>query len=346
MEGRERELETFRAANKLSRLPTIVSRVEQIARWLLLAVLVVLESILNGLLFAEGSETGIIGGVAQALMLSVLNVGSAVLFATLVLPLARHVHPAVRTVGAISILLYMGWVFGINLWIGHFRDLFIQNNGDVSVTALASRLSTAPLLLSDARSQLLVALGIFLNLVSVIDAGGLDDPYPGYGAIGRHRMRALSDYADQKARCLADLMRMRDNVIKDMSSVIQTLKTAQHELGLALGGRSRLHDNYRRFLTHLAECHARLQQRYRDANLQERSTETPKRFGVRPEAPDFLAVPALPVAPDATRDSKTQIIERMEHFVRAINNEFEVAAQQYKTVSRLTGQDDPSHVDS
>lgn len=347
VKGRECEFETFRAAHNLVRLPNVVSTREWWFRGLLLAIFVVLESTLNGLFFAKGSEAGLIGGVTQAFVLSLLNVGAAVLYGRYGLPLVVHARPAAMTVGAFTTLLYAVWAIGINLMIGHFRDLFIQNAGQVKVTDLLSRLWTAPLFLpADAQSLLLVALGVFLSLVSLIDAAGMDDLYPGYGALGKRRADAVSAYADQKAQCLAGLTQRRDSVIKDMSNIIDLIRTAEFELRLAVEGRSRLHENYRAYLRHLSDSYIRLLQRYREADIRARSLPPPARFLRRPVPPDFLAEPPRLEQPNHGKDERANVIERMKHFIKAVNQQFEAEVRQYQTVAGLTGQGAAPHVDA
>ena len=104
-------------------------RGQRVLGQLLLVVFVLLESIINGMFFAEGSEAGIIGGVMQALVLSVLNVGVAALFAVYGLPLLFHRWRAVKFFGGLLTVLFSAWLVGLNLAIGHFRDLFIANAG-------------------------------------------------------------------------------------------------------------------------------------------------------------------------------------------------------------------------
>jgi len=344
VQGREQEFEAFRTAHKLVRLPNVVPPYEKKVRWLILAIFVVLESTLNGLFFAEGSETGLIGGVTQAFVLSLLNVGAAVLYARYGLPLVLHVRPIAKIVGSLATLFYTAWALGINLLIGHFRDLFIQNAGQVAATDLASRVMTSPFILADAKSMLLVMLGVGLSLVSLIDAVGLDDMYLGYGAIGRRRANAILAYADHKARCLADLTQRRGSAIEDMLSVIESIRTAEFDLRLAIEGSSRLNENYRAYLKHLADSYIKLLQQYREANIRARSTPPPSRFQSRPAPPVFLAEPPKPELPDLEKDAKAHIIERMEYFIKAINQQFEAGVLRYQTVAGLTGEGYAPHV--
>lgn len=333
VKGREQELQAFRAAHRLVRLPVIITPREKVVRWLVLGILILLESILNGLFFAEGSEIGLIGGVTQAFVLSLLNVGAAILYAQYGLPLLVHGHPGIKAVGIGATLIYATWAVSLNLVIGHFRDLFITHTGEVKMADITARLAGQPFVLEDAKSWLLTALGVGISLISVIDASGMNDLYPGYGAAGRRRADAISVYVDGKARCLAGLTQRRDAAIKEMSQVINLMRSAEYELRLAVEGRSRLHGSYRAYLGHLAKAYERLLQRYREENIRTRAMPPPDRFQNPPTSTGFLTEPELADLPDVGKDARTHVIERMEYFIKAINQQFETEVNRFPPVS-------------
>jgi hypothetical protein len=68
--GRDVEYVAFRQKHRLERQPRIVSARERIFRGIILGIFVILESALNGVFFAEGSETGLVGGFVLAFGLS------------------------------------------------------------------------------------------------------------------------------------------------------------------------------------------------------------------------------------------------------------------------------------
>ena len=99
--GRDSEYRSFRSKHRLERLPKIVSPRERFFRGTIIAIFIVLESVLNGLFFAEGSEAGLIGGFVQAVVLSILNIGAAILFAIYGLRLLIYRKLTVKAVGLV-----------------------------------------------------------------------------------------------------------------------------------------------------------------------------------------------------------------------------------------------------
>ncbi len=333
--NREDEFREFRERHCIKRLPKTVSRGERVLGLLLLLVFVLLESVINGLFFAEGSEAGIIGGVVQALVLSVLNVGVAALYAVYGLPLLFHRRGGIKFLGGLVTIVFGIWLAGLNLAIGHFRDLFIAGAGSVQMAELLTRLTTAPLLLADAKSFILVLLGVALGLLAVIDVAATRDLYPGYGTIGRERQKAIEEYAEENARSLAAMMRLRDQTAEDLSSAIELIRGGQFQMQEAIEGRTRLHHSFKAYLDHLAVVYERLVQRYRECNRRVRRGEPPAYFRVPPDRPSFLEVPALATVPAYELDTRDETIARIDHYIKAVNEKFEQTMPEYQTVGQL-----------
>ncbi|HEX7337149.1 MAG TPA: hypothetical protein VF252_08075 [Gemmatimonadales bacterium] len=333
--NREAEYQEFRQRHNLNRLPRNISQGQRTFAFMVLAVFVIVESILNGMFFAEGSEAGIIGGVMQALVLSILNVGVAALYAIYGLPFLFHCKMWGKAVGVLATVAFAVWLLGLNLAIGHFRDLFVQDAGNVQMAELLRRLTSAPLLLGDAKSGLLVLLGIALGLLSVIDVAASHDPYPGYGAIGRERQRAIERYAHENAKSLAAIMRLRDQTVDDMTAAIELMRSAQFDMQQAIEGRARLHHNYRAYLEHLAVVHERLIQRYRDGNRRVRRGDVPPYFRQPPARPSFIEPPVMSPMPGMEPDVRPEVIRQIDEDIKAVNEKFAQTVPEYQTVGQL-----------
>jgi len=326
-EGRTLEFDRFRTANRLDRLPVPVER--PVLHKVVIAALVLAEGVFNGLFFAKGSETGIIGGVSQALGLALLNIALAVGYSRFVRPHRHHVSSMHRALAVVGTTAYIGALFGLNLAIGHFRELFGQSEGSAGLAEVAARLTSEPFGLADVQSLLLVLLGILFNLIAVAEASKLWDPYPGYGAVAKRKDRAFAELADARTECIENLTGRRDQAIAEMSQTIKAIKGRENEIELALNGRSHLHDGYVSHASHLADCYTRLVQLYREANLKLRTTTAPARFSVLVFPPSSVERPErlanLPVDSSDLR----RAVERMEHFLKEIRKEFDLQASRF-----------------
>jgi hypothetical protein len=344
--NRDQEYQEFRERHGLNRLPRNISHNQRTLAFMVLAVFVILESILNGMFFAEGSEAGIIGGVVQALVLSMLNVGVAALYAVYGLPFLFHRRRWGKAVGVLATVAFAVWLLGLNLAIGHFRDLFVQGAGSVQMAELLDRMTAGPLLLGDAKSGLLVLLGITLGLLSVIDVAASRDPYPGYGAIGRERQHAIERYAHENAKSLAAIMRLRDQTVDDMTAAIELMREAQYDMQVAIEGRSRLHHNYRAYLEHLAVVHERLVQRYREGNRRVRRGDVPAYFRQPPTRPAFVDPPVMSQMPGMEQDVRPEVIARIDEDIKAVNEKFSLTVPEYQTVGQLANLGSPERAAS
>jgi len=320
--GRDEECVAFRRKHRLERMPKIVSARERVFRGVVIAIFIMLESILNGLFFAEGSEAGLVGGVVQAFTLSLLNVGAAVLFAIYGMRLLIYRHFAVRIVGVLALLLYVVWLFGLNLAVAHFRDAYIASAGAVAAPALWQNVFDAPFALQDAQSWLLALLGVGFSLSGLIGASGLDDRYLFYGEIGRAREEAFKRFNDEKTLALEGFMERRDEAVEQMTQVIAALRRQEYDKRLAIDGRNRLHRDFLAYLDHLAAAHQRLVARYREANEEARSGTVPAYFRRPPERlPCLQPPPPLAPVPELDDDARDAAVERMQHFIKEVNGE-------------------------
>jgi hypothetical protein len=336
VEGAEKELEAFKQSNKLQRMPKVISQNEKWARWILILILIIFESILNGLFFAQGSEKGLIGGVFQALVFSILNVGVAVLLAIKAFPQINHINNGRKLLGVIALAVYAWWAISFNLFIGHFRDMYVQVVGQVAANDLIQRLFATPFGFVEARSLILVMLGILLSIIAFIDAYGFEDRYPGYGYVGKRYQQASLGYAARKESCLTGLTDRRDKAMDDFQTVINAIKNAEMELRLALEGRLHLHRQFQAYLRHLEDSYFNLIQRYHESNIQSRTEPPPPRFLQRPTKPDFLCESTLGELPDLTNDNQKQVVNKLECFIKAISQRYDVELDQYRTIVELT----------
>lgn len=156
----------------------------------LATVILVIESLGNGLLFREASTQGLLGGFVIAVSISVLNVG----FASLTGLLARNFNHVrwLRKLSALVLAAGFGvLVAAINLAAAHFRDA-ATSVGEMETAAATAltQFATAPHQLASLQSWLLVGLGFLIAIVAGWKGYCIDDPYPGFGRVWRQMIHA------------------------------------------------------------------------------------------------------------------------------------------------------------
>ena len=161
LKHQKQALDQFRAENGLLRAPLVPG--SKPLHYGIVAVLIVVEAVLNGAMLARGMENGLVGGWAVALGVAVLNVvflgfGFGGFFLRLLH--GRQVWRkgvGIFGLGGIAIAIYCS-----NLIVAHYRDA-LGVDPDTAGTAALSVWRAAPFnpfSLKDVQSLWLLALGI------------------------------------------------------------------------------------------------------------------------------------------------------------------------------------------
>ena len=86
---------------------------------------------------------------------------------------------------------------------------------------------------------------------------------------------------------------------------------------------------------------AKLVRQYREANVRARSDAPPQRFARAPQRPEFLSAGALEEMPELKQDERGKVLERMEHFIKAVNAKYEDAVQRFQELSEAPEHKEP-----
>lgn len=265
-----RQFEKFVSRNRLQDTAAIIvdSR-ERASALLWITAIIVIESIVNGLFFATGSETGLIGGVTEALSLSVINVSLASILGLFSLRYVRHVGITWRITAVASLLVIAIMILGLNGLIAHYREAFQQMavSGQYGNTPdfrdVLNSFVYHPFALQDAKSWLLGIIGIVMNAFASWKFYSLSDPYPGFGSIASRRRNIILHLSDVRKDCIQALTDHRNYATDQMASVISKLSAKKNEFEVVLRSRERLSRDYEEYMKHLGELCVRLSYRYR-----------------------------------------------------------------------------------
>jgi hypothetical protein len=285
------ELATFRSAHRLEREAYVPSGVRKILLLVVAAVVVIVESAVNSQFFAQGLDTGLIGGAIEAFLFAGTNVVLGLCLGAALLPYAR-VGPAWRQIGAA--LLAAGTVvamLGIAFGVGHYREALISEAPDPSAAARAAMAAGFYLFADPFKSWLLWLVTILCGAVAITEGRWWGDPFPGYERVSKDAAEARADHdeATQDLRsAITELkeehLRAFEKATKDAHSLLATLSTV-------IESRRVLAQRMKARLDETDAAYGALIHRFRDANMRHRSSgDAPEAFGVTPT----LVSPDLP----------------------------------------------------
>ena len=192
----ERNLRLLRVFKKTNGLIRDADYPEsQIFQWAVIIALLVTESILNSYFFAQGSDLGLLGGFLQAFLISIANIGSALLMGAYILPWKNHIQTdendnplekwsMQKSIAVIAIPFYCILIFTFNLAVAHYRaQLEIQPIKAV-INAMTT-MAASPFGIGNFEAWVLCLMGLLFSSFALIKGYTSDDSYPGYGKMTR-----------------------------------------------------------------------------------------------------------------------------------------------------------------
>ncbi len=174
--------------------------------WGLLFVLFGAEVIFSGGILGEHDARGLLGGWWQAFLISVINIGPALMVGIHACRHLHHIDSAYRRRAVAGLMFGCAWLLFLNLYVAHYRialGIDLEN-----AVWLAGQHMSAGLfnITESADAVFLFGLGIFAAFLTVIDGYRvLDDPYPKYGAITRQYHKTALALENLKRRQVRDV---------------------------------------------------------------------------------------------------------------------------------------------
>jgi len=290
-ETAQAELSHFREVNHLRNEP-----IRYQGRPLKVAVLVALmvgEGVLNANFFSSASPIGMIGGFAEAFMISFASVGLSTA-AGICRRFANARRYGLRRIGAAALWVWAPLIASFHLMVGHYRDALVAGVAHPAQAAIAS-MQTRPLQLDDFHSVILVLVGLLMALIAYVEAYRLDDPIPGQGEAARGVAKAKQVHTDLKYHLFDQF---KNHVEAGLDEVWNAYDEARDTLAECETGLREAVDLLRDYEVVTGQIKAsciRLVRLYRDTNTAERSEKPPAYF-----AEDIVS--PFGMDPDLARD--------------------------------------------
>jgi hypothetical protein len=267
----------FKERNKLYRPGNNPTPRATTVKVMVIIALVLGELIVNGQLLSKGSELGLVGGIVEAIIFAVLNVGVALMFATVLgVRNLNHRNWFRKLFGLVAALAYLALAVGINLGLAHYRE--IATAGLEAGPEVLRRLREAPLELTDFMSWLLFGIGIMFSLIAFFDGLAFGDPYPGYRRVDKALRKAQDKYATVRRESIQELGSIRKEYEDVLREAMEDLSRQRTEHRAIVSHRNRMVALFGEHQTQLERASSALLRAYRDTNVAARATPPPVHF--------------------------------------------------------------------
>jgi hypothetical protein len=334
----EIERERFRARHRLERPARLNSLGKIILKIGVLAVLFILEVMINGSFLAKANLGGLLGGAAQAVTFAALNIIASFFWGMVLIRLVNRRNYLLKLVGLVSFLAYLAFAVALNLTLSHLREIppAVSLNDTIGQEVL-HRLLTAPLGLTDINSWVLFAIGLIFSLIAMVDGLTFFDPYMGYSGLERRWIEASQQFAEARINLIERLRDIREDATETMNEAARDLSVRRSEYDALLQGRARLALRFEHHQSQIEQSCRALLEIYREANRGTRSTPAPDYF-TKPWS--MARISYTGNEPNASaRDTLRQMISDTQALlnqqIKAIHEAFDGAVRSYREIDEL-----------
>lgn len=267
---RQDAITTFKGRHRLERPAFVPSAGDKWVTWGILAVLFLVETVINGALLARLDTGGFMGGIVMAVGISFTNLLVPCLLFAPWLRQLMHRRRGRKALGALGVSVFLALFLLFNLAVAHYRE--------APSSEAISNLFSDPFSLPEFASWLLFLIGFLFSVFALIDGLKMADPYPGYGRLQAELDAKRKLFLNTQKSALAGLEEERKELRNEIASKRRAVRYAPEEHNSLVAERrnrvSRFHDTLNRIeqvaRTVLAE--------YRNANEATRSSAAPVHF--------------------------------------------------------------------
>jgi uncharacterized protein YukE len=334
----ETERERFRARHRIERPARLSSPGKIVLKVGVLAILFIIEVVINGSFLAKANVGGLLGGAAQAVTFAALNILASFFWGMVLIRLINRRNVFLKLIGLLSFLTYLAFVIVLNLTLSHLREIppDVAVSGDVGQEVL-HRLLTAPYALTDVNSWVLFAIGLIFSLIAMADGLSFFDPYMGYAGLERRWLEASRQFAQARSELIERLRDIRGDATETMNEAARDLSVRRSEYDSLLQGRGRLAQRFSQHQNQIEQACRALLEVYREANRRARSSPAPDYFG-KAYVMERITYSAAEPDSRARENLRKMIAETQELLtqqIKAIHEAFDSAVQTYREIDEL-----------
>lgn len=281
----QRQYNVFREENELTHREAHYPE-SFVYHWAVIAAFIFGESLANSYFFKDATDSGFLGGIFVATLISVVNVlVAAAVLGSQVLPQFNHVRPFRRFFfGGVGTAICVLVIFLINLAAAHTRAIISRAVKEGSLASTEAfreailALKERPFAVDNFEAWMLFVIGLIIAFSAAIKGYTADDPYPNYGHEDRLRRKAQAAYALEQTAYFREVTGRIRTVEESMHSLRAKVRQAVQGHDLALEESRRTIDDCRLFVQHLNDVAKSLLRTYRDINRRVRTSPPPGYF--------------------------------------------------------------------
>lgn len=270
-----RDLNFFQLENRLHREAHYPE--SEIFHWAIVAALIVTESLANSYFFAKVSDLGLLGGAFQALLISVVNIGAALLAGVYLMRNLHHISQLRVILAGAGLACYLGFMGFFNLATAHYRAQLGIDPLAALVNALSS-LASDQVGINDFDATVLLFIGIIFPTAALIKAYMADDQYPEYGKFHRRYRETVEDDQEGKQELRDAVNGVIDHARDILDRYVEDAREAGREFATLVTDADSLINGFARHVEELREASHTLLNLYRTTNIKARSSQSPDYF--------------------------------------------------------------------
>ena len=286
-DSEDKELRHFKLANNITRDPQSLTPLKIIIGILLVVGLFVAEVMVNTRLLAPALEGGEQEGMTISFAVAVLNVFISFLAGYFIVKnFNLTVTSTKKIMSKITLGIYTFFIIYLNLGLGGFRAI-AEKEGKVIAWGSTEAVASTGMDFGDPlnpfsidwsfNAAVLTFVGISFALVSLLDGYFFNDPYPGYGGLGKLRnenkneIKRIREHLQTEVDILFknEIKRVNDERTRLITDVLKNWSINATALETTFAG-------YRRFAVKIGDDIDHIMGEYRAINGTFRTTPAPK----------------------------------------------------------------------
>jgi hypothetical protein len=279
-----KELEIFKKRHKRIEFPIVKDASDTQKAVLLLFFLAGFEILMNTLLLKDALRGSISTTLMLVIAISMVNILGSFMYGKLALTNFNHIRQSRKIFASIASVIFLPLLVHFNIAMGVFRGIAEKATMAFDLEAMSEAGSKAIWPydnFSDLTLEggLLSIAGLIFAIISTYDGYTFDDPYPGYGRLGKEYNKVKN-----KLRIIEDIAYSEyDNQQKLETESIENLQGrrngANNTWRKSVNELQSLYDDYDDWVQTLNDDANHLIAQYQQSNSMMRKTSNPEYFG-------------------------------------------------------------------